>query len=145
MAILGNMSTSMKWVIGTVAFILVGVLGFVGYNYWDAKAHYVPARAQVDWVVDNCTLNRSGGRHRRSREIGPMPCDEARLKRSQGYSRYSVREHRHIGYTFTSPADGQRHTGAIDANPRDYPDIRAGSVIDILAHKTDPEKSRRPL
>jgi hypothetical protein len=74
-----------------------------------------------------------------------MACAEARLKLAQGYSGYSVREHRHVGYTFTSPADGRPHIGTIDARPGDYPDVRAGSEIEILAHKSDATKSRRPL
>ena len=146
MALFANMSGATKVVLAVVAVALIGMAGFAGYTYWDAKAHYVPAKAQVVWIVDNCTLERHrSGRHRRHREIGPMDCEAARLKQSQGYSGWSVQQHRHVGYTFTSPADGRPHQGAIDARPSDYPDVRPGSQIDILAHKTDPEKSRRPI
>lgn len=145
MALFANMSGPTKVVLAAFAFAIVGALGFVAYTYWDARAHYVPAKAQVTWVSDDCTLERSAGRHRRRREIGPMDCEAARLKQGQGYSGYSLRRHRHVGYTFVSPVDHRPHDGRIDASRSDYPDVHGGSQIDILAHKTEAGRSRRPI
>jgi hypothetical protein len=132
-------------VLAVIAFSIVTTLGFVAYIHWDAHAHYVPAKARVTWVSDDCTLERSAGRHRRRREIGPMDCEAARLKQAQGYSSYSLRRHRHVGYSFVSPVDRRPHDGRIDASRADYPDVHAGSEIHILAHKTEAGKSRRPI
>jgi hypothetical protein len=140
-----NMSTTAKIVLGVIAFTLLATGVFVAYTRWDAHAHYVPAKARVTWVSDDCTLERSAGRHRRRREIGPMDCEAARLKQGQGYSSYSLRRHRHVGYSFVSPVDHRPHDGRIDASRADYPDVHAGSEIDILAHKTEAGKSRRPI
>lgn len=141
-----DLSGPNKIVVGVVLGALLMAAAFAGYTYWDASANYVSARARVAWVVDNCSLERrrSSGTRRRH-EIGPMSCDEARLKQSQGYSRYSLLQHRHVGFTYTSPVDGRPHQGSITATPSDYPDLRPGAEIEILAHKTDASKTRRPL
>jgi hypothetical protein len=144
MALYSNMATSTKVVLGAIAVFVVGMLGFVAFTYWDANVNYAAAKGQVTSVVDNCTLERRRSKGRRQ-EVGPMACDEAQLKQSQGYSRYSLKRHRHVGYAYTSPVNGQRYGGTISATPSDYPDVRVGAEIDILAHESDPEKSRRPI
>ena len=146
MALLSNLSSTTKMVLSIVAAIVLMIVGFAGYVYWDASTNYVPARARVTSVVDNCSLERrrSSGSRRRH-EIGPMDCAEARLKRSQGYSRYSLKQHRHVAYTYTSPVDGRSYPGSNSASPSDYPHVREGSEIDILAHEREPGTSRRPL
>ena len=140
-----RMSTATRIVLGVVAAVALAILAFVGYTYWDARTNYVPAKARVTWVTDNCSLERRRTSNSRRREIGPMDCDEARLKQSQGYSRYTLRQHRHVGYSYTSPVDGGTYTGSISASPSDYPDVHTGSEIDILAHKTEAGTSRRPI
>jgi hypothetical protein len=140
-----NLSGANKVVVAVILGALLLSAGFAGYHRWDARAHYVPAKARVTWIVDNCSLERRRSSSQRRREIGPMDCEAAQLKQSQVYSRYSLRRHRHVGYSYTSPVDGRAHTGSISATPSDYPDLHAGAEIDILAHKTDASKSRRPL
>lgn len=112
--------------------------GIVGWDYWDASA-YTPVEARIDAIRQVCRI-RWDCQGCTARISADMSCADAR--RRQPDEGGVVVEYRDLAYTYVSPADGRAYPGSIRVEAPVHADARPGDRIRILAHKSDPGRSR---
>lgn len=115
---------------GMIACGIAGVvLMMVGEHELDLSTHYAATQARIDSVTRTCGEGRDGPFHY-------VDCSEA----LPGANRRTV-----IALRYISPADQREHEATVrcDTSVEETPDLAAGQVFELLAHRSDPGLVKR--
>jgi len=132
--------------------IVMMVVGFGGLAAWlayDRAANYEKTAAEVISVEEVCYLKKVergvGTKTTRTSKEGPCGIVTALNQTHPEYQDFDLIKVTSVEYRYRSPADGKMHRGNYRQENRRETGLplRRGDSIDVLAHKTDPLKSRR--
>lgn len=129
------------FIFGGMALFLTGA---VIHDQYDKGANYVAVDARVSSAKHTCYFKKEEGRETSTTDT--LDCDLARSlhKAHPEFRDADLKEEVLIKYSYTSPADGGFYTGSFEDNYGEYENAAPGGTIKILAHKTEPEKTRKP-
>lgn len=126
------------------AVVLAALAAVFAWNEWD-KSHYARVQGQIVSITESCEVSRrraSGSGTRRTQEaIVEESCSSVRSSYGGGHD---FEEMRSINYRYTSPVDGQIYPGMFHWRPSSAEGRQPGQPIEVLAHKTEPGRSRHP-
>lgn len=127
-----------------LGIIAAGAVAVFTYNEWD-KTHYIRVQGEIASITDSCEVLRrrlSNGATRRTRiAMFEEPCATVRPRYGSGLDFDPMKS---INYRYVSPVDGGTYTGTFHWRPASAQGRVAGQQIDILAHRTEPGRSRHP-
>lgn len=128
-------------------FVVLAVLGFTAYDYWDKQTNYEPVMARVTRVDEQCYMEKKERgvltKTTSTSDLLPCPIAEKLVVNHPKWYGYTVKMKIEVGYLFTSPVDGKAH--AAKRQMSDYPEghkLGVGDVVPIRASKTDDSKVR---
>lgn len=130
--------------LGFAAIVALGVGGAIGWLDWDLRTNYVPVRATVVAVTEDCTLERTNYDQNdnpiKDRKE-PMSCGEAQRLTGEGggYRDFQLQRRRSVQIRYVSPADGRPHVARIRPREGYLEDAVPGAAVEIVAHKREPE------
>ena len=130
-----------------LAFVAFGGLSL--YVLYDRSANYEQTTAEVTGIEEVCYLKKVergiGSKTTTTSKEGPCPIVTALNQSHPEYQDFDLVKVTTIEFRYRSPADGQMHRGKMRQENRRETGLplRRGDSIDVLAHKTDPEKTQR--
>lgn len=138
------MGRGLRGVLIVVAIIAVVGIGVLAWNEWD-KTRYSPVQGEIVSITEACEVNRrrrSNGTNSRVRvALLEEPCSAVRGRYGSGHYFDDMRS---INYRYVSPVDGRTYPGTFHWRPSAARDRAPGQPIEVLAHKTEPGRSRHP-
>jgi hypothetical protein len=134
--------------LGLYGIVAVGVIGILAYDQYDKKTNFQPVSARISAVNEQCYMEKveRGVLMKSTLTSDLLHCDVAELltREHPKWQGYSIKHKIEVRFAYTSPVDGATHTSTLQmsAFPDDRP-LHAGDVLQVLASKTKPDKTRK--
>ena len=132
-----------------IVLAFVGFAGLAAWTMYDRSTNYEKTAAEVTRIDEVCYLKKVernvGSKTTRTSKEGPCSMIQAINESHPEYQDFDLVKVTTIEYRYRSPADGKMHRGELrEENRREAGlPLRRGDSIEVLAHKTDPEKSQK--
>ncbi len=132
-----------------IVIVVVGFSGLVAWNKLDRSANYEKTAAEVTRIDEVCYLKKVergiGSKTTSTTKEGPCQMITAINQSHPEYQDFDLVKVTTIQYRYRSPADGKMHRGEMRQENRRESGLplRRGDSIEVLAHKTEPEKTQK--
>lgn len=129
-----------------LAVVVIGIagVGLMMAQAYDLKTNYMLVDAKIMSVETECFI-KSGKEKivtKDTDELAYMDCDLAPIVAKQhGFKESAIKKRVKVSYDYRSPVDGRVYSGDFMRTGK-VDGVRKGKMIQVHAHKTDPEDSR---
>jgi len=128
--------------------ITFGLLALFAWHQYDRNTNYVPISARVVKLEALCYLEKTergvASKTTYTTKEGPCEIVELLQKSDPKFDGYHIVRNNYVEYYYTSPVDGQAHTGRHQqVKHKDGRLIAEGDELMVLAHKKNAEKTQR--
>jgi len=129
-----------------LAVVVIGVagVGLMLAQAYDLKTNYTLVDAKIMSVVTECSIKAGKEKivKKDTDELAYMDCSLAPIVAKQhGFKKSAISKRIKVTYDYRSPVDGRVYSGDFMRTGK-VDGIREGKMIQVHAHKTDPQASR---